>query len=384
MWFAIPLALALIQQTYYVDDDGAGDFLDLPAAVAATAPGDILLVAPGTYSPTTISHDLTVLASAKWVRPLVAGGALVITGASDVTLAGLELRDLEVTGVTGRVRVDDCALGWGSSSTGLPGAVTITDSSVVVITRSALQAPSPEHFWGEAALRLTDSDVVAVDCSLVGSDGLDDPIDPDPGWPAVRSYGASSLHLAGTSVSGGYGGGGIMGGMPDGYAIEEASGALDLVIQGSSIHTVSGNLDGLDLWNGTVRWSGVTFPTPPWQWPETVPAEPYLLLGGKDQPGAARRIQAYGAAGEVLLAYFSAAPTSASLPGVAGAPLLVSPADLFLVRATVLLGQEIPATVSLPLPADPTLIGFVVDAQALVLTAAGPFLTNPHQVALRP
>ena len=50
------------QTTFVVDPTGGGNFVDLPPAVGAASPGDILLVRAGTYSPTAISKGIRILA----------------------------------------------------------------------------------------------------------------------------------------------------------------------------------------------------------------------------------------------------------------------------------------------------------------------------------
>ena len=52
---------ASAQATIVVDIGGSGQFTDLPAAAAAAAPGDLLLVMPGAYTPPTITKPLRIV-----------------------------------------------------------------------------------------------------------------------------------------------------------------------------------------------------------------------------------------------------------------------------------------------------------------------------------
>jgi len=155
-------------------------------------------------------------------------------------------------------------------------------------------------------------------------------------------------------------------------------------------HLIEGGFDGgggqrpaLEVWDGTVGWSGVSMSPPEVTWPMTVPAEPYFLIVGGDQPGGERRLQAFGAQGLPFLAYFCTGPAAVELPGVLGERLLVAPDKLFAVRATTLQGQHTAAGILLPLPSDPGLAGSTLDVQGLALTPLGAFLTNAHQLVLR-
>ena len=347
MWFVLPLALALSPQTYLVDDDGAGDFLDLPEAVAATAPGDLLLVAPGTYTAPTVTHDLTIVASSQGAKPSIFG-ELVVDGVGSFTLVGFSVSNIQVRDCDGRVRIDDCDL-LTSYDPGHYGTFVVEDSGVVVISRTHSEPGWAPMYFGSVGLRVVSSDVIVVDSEIHGPDGQDDLIDPDWGYEGIACFGDCSLQVVGSSVSGGSGGWSPKGYNADGAsAIAEGwTGRVDLVIQGAVHHLIEGGFDGgggqrpaLEVWDGTVGWSGVSMSPPEVTWPMTVPAEPYFLIVGGDQPGGERRLQAFGAQGLPFLAYFCTGPAAVELPGVLGERLLVAPDKLFAVRATTLQGQH--------------------------------------------
>src|SRR5215475_8711759 len=106
---ALLLAAAARAGTFTVDDDGPADFPSITAAIAAVAPGDVLLVMPGTYDAFVLDKPLTILGPGAGPRPVVLGQSSVT--ASSVTLAGLRLQALVLSGVTGHASVDDCLIG---------------------------------------------------------------------------------------------------------------------------------------------------------------------------------------------------------------------------------------------------------------------------------
>ena len=386
------LCLALAPQVWTVDDDGPAHFPDLDLAIQASSPGDVILVEPGSYHPAPITHDLTIVGSSQGAKPDV-WDELVIDGVSDVTLSGLDLTNLQVKNCVGRVRIDDCDLLW-SFDPGEYGTFRVRDSAVVVITRTRSEPGWAPLYAGSPALSITNSEVVVVDSELHGPNGQDDILSPDWGYEGISTFGTTKLTVVGSNVSGGSGGYSSLGqSEPGAPAIRGYwSSDLDLVIRGSWFHRIEGGEYGgggspePSVWisGGTVSWSGATLDPVPISWPKTVPAEPYLLLGGTDGPGAERRIQAYGNTGMPLVTVFSTEPAPAPLPGLLGDELAVSLNHLVTTRTTVLLGQDVPANVALPLPTDPAFAGLALDVQGLAVTPLGMFLTNAHQLVLQP
>lgn len=120
----LPLSIAAAQQTWIVDQNGGGNFTDLPAAHDAAAHGDTLLLNPGTYTgldrsngtakavrmigagPSQVSVIGGIeLTSFPWGYPVVLSGMTVTGGAwtleRGIKVSGAELvivRDVVVTG----------------------------------------------------------------------------------------------------------------------------------------------------------------------------------------------------------------------------------------------------------------------------------------------
>ncbi|MCB9876201.1 MAG: hypothetical protein H6835_01255 [Planctomycetes bacterium] len=189
--FLCPLAGA---QTYVVDAQGGpgSNFTDLPAAIAAVPDGAVLLVRAGNYSSFTIQQKgLTVLGD-----PGVTFG--------DVTAGSIEVRDLTasqrvfVRGFDGHgastFLCSDCAgpVVFDHVSDTLGGDVHMEVSScsqLMIVGCSILGRQS------ESALTATDSDVVAVGCTLRGGGQLFV-------RAAVWCYGGR-LQLTDTAITGG-------------------------------------------------------------------------------------------------------------------------------------------------------------------------------------
>jgi len=150
--FALLLGAQAFATTYVVDDDGGPgvDFTDLPAAVAAAQPGDVLRVMPGSYSAFTCTKAITILG---YGGPTVNGQVVLggILPGRPLVLAGLAPTRLLVTGSEGAViaqqvaavdtiRVELCQdvrlLGVNSSGVGsVPGSpgIQIVGSRVEIV-----------------------------------------------------------------------------------------------------------------------------------------------------------------------------------------------------------------------------------------------------------
>ena len=211
------LAAPAAAGTFIVDDDGPADFPDVPAAIAAAAPGDLILVRDGNYSSFILEEGVAIVADGgaepqwdegfAWVRNVPAG--------QTAALAGLNLQTLRIQACDGTVLVDDCELKPGSFPLNPPvvTALSVVNCELVVLSRS--------HFRGSAATMpdlavpqhgpvpgadLHTSTVIASQCSFEGGGGgqlykghgL-------TGEPALRAQ-ATLLVLQGSTARGGIGG----------------------------------------------------------------------------------------------------------------------------------------------------------------------------------
>ena len=85
-----------------------------------------------------------------------------------------------------------------------------------------------------------------------------------------------------------------------------------------------------------------------------------LLTTGPTILGQTARVELRGAAGDAVLGFATGAPTSLTLPGIAG-QLRLDPSRIL--GFTVLVTA--PATLPVAMPSDPTFLGFVLRMQAL-------------------
>lgn len=186
---ALAVAPAAAQEVWIVDASGAGDFLDTPAAVAAAAPGDVLVVRSGTYSGIdAVGKGLAVVGQGSprlgpvWIEALPAAEDFVLSG---FTVVG-DLADPKGQGV-------------GLTATACDGVVWVQDSFVQFDPAlcgnsgfspgTAVDGCTIVHFVG---------------CELEGADYAD-AFDSEHADGSGLYAGRSSVHVAATTVRGGSG-----------------------------------------------------------------------------------------------------------------------------------------------------------------------------------
>lgn len=185
-----------------VDDDGGADFTDLPQAVEAAAPGDVLWVHPGQYSSFTIdAKPLTVLG--------LAAGQVRVAGTSRVTgvvapfkavLCRLDFERLALSDNTGAVILDEVrAFGpdvafFSVAQCADVRAIACTVDSIYAavsgIPRCAARIAQGTRF------EATESWIVGNSAPSYGDQF---------GWTGMLGSDDSRLYLAATSVFGGKG-----------------------------------------------------------------------------------------------------------------------------------------------------------------------------------
>lgn len=391
----VTLALAA-SQTYVVDDDGGGDFKDLPAAVAAAASGDVLLVEPGSYSAFEATESISVIARPGGARPDVVG-EVHVHDVKSVAIVGLELDELRIENVSGRARVDDCFVS-GSSDLGAFGTFWIADCGDFLVSRTVAFGHAPVAFDGTAALQVEDSKGQIVDCSLFGPAGHDDVLEPDDGYPGLAVRGACDVWVAGSDVFGGDGGCHpfpLLGGQGSPAITGSGIGLSQVNVRGSSFQQIRGGLScaGIQAHASSgvddLDWSGVTMsPGPPPGGTWILPAQPYLSVRGSDAPGEARVARLFGQVGDSAFLFLAFGPACFELPGFLGAPIWFDPAGMVSATGVALLGQDVGVQIDVPLPPNPAFAGLALEAQALQLFVGGipgptPVMTNGSQIVLR-
>src|SRR5262245_42999908 len=186
---SICLAVLFLPTIWIVDaNSGPGtNFTDLPAAVAAAANGDTLIVRSGTYRPfqvsgkalmirgadptiTFVQHD-SVLAQTL-IAAVPAGSIFAVSGISFLPATQVNVPVLRITGVSSVVALSHIVANGsnGGPSSFAAGALRIEGASVYV-RASTFRGGSQFVFnpgSGGFGVRVEGGTLVAVDCSITG------------------------------------------------------------------------------------------------------------------------------------------------------------------------------------------------------------------------
>src|SRR5690606_32142926 len=138
-------------------DDGPADFPSIVQAAqsSAVAPGDILLVAPGTYVGFSLGKPLTICGPALGPRPVLTS-PLVVT-AQKVELARLTLPGLQLQAVKDGATIEDCVV---QGSTSQQIGLLANQSQPVLVSRSLVRGLSPPSGTGGLGVLAVNSKVV--------------------------------------------------------------------------------------------------------------------------------------------------------------------------------------------------------------------------------
>jgi hypothetical protein len=363
---AVVLSCALAaQSTWIVDASGSGNFLDLPPAIAAAQPGDLVLVRPGSYSPATIGIGIRVVGApgAGIVSRLPALPYLVVDGipaGQTCVVRGFEFWNvvLQVRNCRGQVHLEDLAQ---------RSRIEVQGSSAVSLLRVDAAGGVP--------LSVVDSSAVLVLCDLRAGSGL--------GFPhhAVVVE-RSTVLLSQTSLHGGF----DFTGIGAGSGVELVSGGLVVAGDASTVIAAGGT-------------RSIPMPTPAiLARSGTILIDPQVQLapsfGGMAIAGAAAVITAQVPAvvAEVTAQTLSvhtratAGDLALVLVGLAPQPVSSTPfGDLWLDAGSVPLQfQQVPPsgalTTSLPLPPLPQ--GLLATFQAVIARGNQVLLSTPVSMTL--
>jgi hypothetical protein len=280
MGSALTAAVLVGQTTWVVDVQGSGHFTDLPAAIAAAAPGDTLLVLPGRYTPASVNKGIAIVggvgcelrAQPFFVRDLPLGQLFTITGFNDAPgspatdfvierCAGrVHLQKLDSTTVfpqfgylAGSLRIVDCqAVSVHECGFyGGPGAELIRSSAAFTNSRMVGQDWSS---GAESGLDAVDSRIEFANCSFQGGDGLRALGQYQPGAEGVRLSGCELLGASGQLAGGVYAG--MMPTWEEGLRILGGRAVLDPLVTTTVDPTSTGVVQ-------VTRTPGLTAPSPP-------------------------------------------------------------------------------------------------------------------------
>ena len=376
--------IAPVANTWTVDDDGPADFTQIADAVAAASPGDVLLVEPGLYDAFNLDKRLSILGRTGPTRPHVV--LLSVVSAPGFTLAGLDFEALQVAGVSGRGRIDDCRIGYAGDAY-VHHALDVDGCSELVISRTAVFGSHhySNYYAGGAAARISTSNVALVKCDLKGAKGYDAQDSGEhggPGGAGLTVADAGRVLVIATPIKGGYEGYGSLFNCVDGpsgdglevftqslVVLRGAPGASGFVAPGSA-DDLCGQHYGwcMQIQQGTVITSGVDVDAKNVQLvggtliQPAVP-EPLLVMDGPDVPGAQKAIELFGPEGATCILVASLSPTYAPL-GQFDDKLWVGLSGVYLLATLVTTGQQQPVVLSFQVPTSFSgLEGLVLEMQ---------------------
>ncbi len=185
---ALALVVAVRAQTYWHVPGGA----NLTQAFAAAAPGDVMLLAPGTYQRFSLTKGLSIVGPAV-IQAVPAGGAgstttVAVPAGQHARLVGLDFAEIPSAGhqltVSGNVSLEDCQVGPAD-----PGAPALGQlGGTLVMQRCLVRSGS----WRGGGVWISDGTASLSDCVLHGAPGI-----------VLSTWGIDSqpaLHAAGGEV----------------------------------------------------------------------------------------------------------------------------------------------------------------------------------------
>lgn len=212
------------------------DFTDIPPAIAAAQPGDVVRILGGNYSSFVLDKGLTLISNGVNVPPAVQIQG--IQAPSTAAIVGVQCFQYYVSDCSGTIVLQEIA--------------TFSSAEVLFVAncadvRIARSVSSGYPYTTVPGLLVHASRVETVECSFYGSSSYlpKGPPWATPGAPGVLAEMASRVHLAASSSFGGFGGPGDVGLMagPGGAGIQLDLGA-ELVLAGDGGDHVTGGGGG--------------------------------------------------------------------------------------------------------------------------------------------
>ncbi|MEW6747340.1 MAG: hypothetical protein AB1486_31805 [Planctomycetota bacterium] len=422
--------LSSSRDTWIVAKDGSGDFTEIQDAIAAAAPGDLILVKSGTYKGIIVDKPLTIVGSGvdrtvvvqdyvvqnqgvlvyipEATGDVLVASAKVLGGSNAVRAQGPEVRV-----VLFRLLLD-------LSNSGSSCSLGALDAAWVANCVTAPESyPGPPD--APAALGLYQVNPAFVtQCYFKSEDA--DIFGPFDGGPGIGAVSSSTAYVAETDSIGGAGGWGwdcrdtTGGDGGDGILIETGSRAFIFGRDTTVIQAGDGGKgyaydpycddpaggdggDGIRTSGGAEgTYSGVTpvggqggEGSPPGRDGSPTsgnvshksPRLPTSTMEGEGRPGTAVSFSFHAAPGDTLLLVYSTQVDVLDLQNFEGHPLQPSPAGTFGVVPLGIVPDTGTATVSATIPLDAPL-GEPFYVQGILLGAHPPELTNMSMVVITP
>jgi hypothetical protein len=408
-FLALALAAPVSANTYNVDDNGGPgvDFTDIAPAIAFAQAGDVLLVAPGTYSSfvldkglVIVGHSASTVVGGFEVRNVVAGPRAVVVDflttrfvvdncAAPVVLQ--ELRTIQTASVSGSPDVRIARTQFqllGVPSDGLT-PFEITNSRVEFVDSrvrghsGVSSGSSSDGGQGGSGIRLQNSRFVGSKFTTSGGEGS---FETQPGHDAggggagilMLGYSTAVFLGAGSDVRGGYPGynnfyNDCSHDGSGGYAVATFANDMAQV-------TSSGTFIAPVYWEygvhcvpitGTGISFGVTLVEP-------VPAEPSLEASSAPFPGGTLTFTVRGAPGAIATLSVGRDFVVVPVPGVTMETLVLTGRvfQLGAIPASGVIVRSVPLPLSMPQ-------GTVLNAQVRVTGSSGVARTNSTPIVLR-
>lgn len=400
-WLVTVLTLPLAaQETWTVDAAGGADFTSVGAAVASAGPGDLVLVATGTYDAFLLDKTLTILGSGPFAPQILARSTVQAPGGA--TLAHLAFERLELLDCAGKVLLDDVRVEDGPG----PHCTTfrVADCADVQLQGCVVRGKHGDIWCGSSGLLIERSTVELVDGHLRGGDGWRDALHGFDGRVGIEILGESRVLLALTTVEGGDGGtpyDAIDGTGGHGAAAISIGWGSTCVVRGNTGSPLLGGAGGLGAFPGeaasaavsgfgTLVVSGVSADPPVFgallALDQPALAQPFLRFAGGSSAGETAQLDLHGPAGAFVWLALAWQPADLSLPAkIDGTIRLDLGAALPFVPLTTA-GQELAQSLLLTIPTTPVLLGLttIVQGFAQGLGDSGQWLaTNAGHVVVR-
>jgi len=217
----VTLAIALLALPGTITVGTGGTHATIQEAIDAASPGDVLSLAPGSYSGFTLTKSLTIAASSGVVTVT---GSTTVSGSFDFILSGLDFVNspgdfstvLLISGVSGRGTIDNCQVVSTERNPSTSGLLIDNGNALVIESCGDLVVSRTTAQGYPTGLEIRSGSLVAVvDCTLVGG--------PDAfSGGAGAQVSGSEAHFAGGSLTGGVATDGTCAATEGGHAIEVA------------------------------------------------------------------------------------------------------------------------------------------------------------------
>jgi len=225
--------------TFVVDANGGFDFTDIPPAIAAASPGDVIVVHPGSYSGFTVTFGLSLVGASGVTTTAIQINN--IASGPRVALTSFHCLSLSVTSCSVPVIVNDLTADVFGSE---PSGYVIDVQSSTDVRFRGLQVPDV-HYYGVSALRAWQSRVEITSSTLSGSPGFPSPDgfhDAGPGGIGVLCDGTSDVHISLSTIHGGAGGNNEI---PQDFNGNAGNGGAGIQVQGLSKLLLTGTANDL-------------------------------------------------------------------------------------------------------------------------------------------